>query len=143
MIKIEKINKEDLSSIIRIGKKISEFQVSDTGIFWSFNQLSRWSKNKNDVCFIAKDHNNIIGFVLFSCHMPTKKSILENIWIDPTYRKKGIARRLIDQALKNLGKKNISYIMGFVSEKNKKNLFFFKKVGFNIGKKGYWIDKKV
>ncbi|KKS44299.1 hypothetical protein A2567_03135 [Candidatus Azambacteria bacterium RIFOXYD1_FULL_42_11] len=143
MVKIRKINSKDLSSIIKIGKKINEFQISNTGIFWSRDQLARWTKSKNDICLIAEDHNNIVGFVLFACHLPTKKSTFENIWVDSAYRKKGIARHLIDRALKNLDKKNISYIMGFVSENNKEHLSFLKKVGFSVGNKGHWIDKLI
>lgn len=81
--------------IYEIGTDNEEFEVSDDkDIFWDKDSLEYWFDNQNNVCLVAEENEEIVGFVLSHIHIPTGKVEIENIFVEDSHRKRGIASKL-------------------------------------------------
>ena len=98
--------------------------------------------DKKDSCIIvAKDENNTIlgygfGFIMDHGNVyDNKMAQLDAVYIKPEYRKKGIARQII-QYFSEWSKQNKAlYIELKVCNNNKKAIELYEKEGFSIDKK--------
>lgn len=140
---IRKIKAQDIDALIKLGTKVKEFRVSRLGNFWSKKQLLAWSKSNNDLMLVALKNQAIVGYALFSVHLPTKKATFENLWVNPNYRGQNIASLLVKHSQKKLKEININYLVAIVSADNKAIKNFLKLHRFSIGKKVIWVDKKL
>lgn len=139
-MKIRKLQKKDIAEIIRIGRRVQEFDVSKIAVFWNKNQLEKLAKSRNDVCIIVEDKGKVIGFAITTSNRATGKVTLENSWVHPDLRDKNIGTSLAKELLQRLKAKGYSYIMGFTLLPESK-LGFLKRNGFLVGKRGTWIDR--
>ena len=140
MNKIRRFEEKDVRQIIKIGKSVKEFKVSDTSVFWPEKLLERWLKSSDDVMLVAENSDKIIGFVFFAYHTPTTKAVLENIWVDSVNRKTGLAEELFNEGMNRLKNIGCTYVVGFVSEKNQVARNFFINRGLIEKEKVIWID---
>lgn len=141
---IRKAKVSDVDFIYTVGKKVKEFQVDPkVGGFWSKKDIKNWILSKDDVCLIAEEKGEIVGFALFSHHVPTAKVVFENAWVKESFRSKGIASKLFKEGLKELRKKGADYICSLTKEDAFSSLAFQKKNRFNKGYKFFWFHRKI
>ncbi len=67
---------------------------------------------------------------------------IENVFVKPDWRKRGLASHLIIEGIRYLQKCNLDYIQLLVETKNESALKHYKSIGFEIRKeeKRYWIN---
>lgn len=93
----------------------SEFNVK-----YSDNVYTNW--------LVYIDNNKIIGFLNYDSIYD--KAEIEYIYVDPLYRKSGIATKLFNKMLEDLDKKNINSITLEVRSDNTSAINFYEKNGF-------------
>ena len=93
----------------------SEFNVK-----YSDNVYTNW--------LVYIDNNKIIGFLNYDSIYD--KAEIEYIYVDPLYRKSGIATKLFNKMLEDLDKKNIDSITLEVRSDNTSAINFYEKNGF-------------
>ena len=93
----------------------SEFKVK-----YSDNVYTNW--------LVYIDNNKIIGFLNYDSIYD--KAEIEYIYVDPLYRKSGIATKLFNKMLEDLDKKNIDSITLEVRSDNTSAINFYEKNGF-------------
>ena len=142
-IKIRKMVYFDIPQIIKILKKELNFKVSVNNEVWSKEQLERWVKSKSDVLLIAEQNKKIIGFVMFACHGPTKKVMLENAWVIPEFRGKRVIEKLVKHGLKLLKDKGFIYICSLVKIDNISSIKFLEKLSFIKGFSFSWLYRRI
>ena len=81
----------------------------------------------NDEILVYEENSSILGFICYSRMYETIDILY--IVVDPKYRRKGIATRLIEELYKIDG---IKHVMLEVSKENTGAIEFYKKQGFNI-----------
>ena len=140
-MKIRKIQNKDINKIYQLGIDEKEFEVSEDMLFWSKKQLKKWISSNDDVLLVAEDNKKIVGFIMSAIHKPTQKVTIENIYVVEEYRKKGLAKKLLNETLKIFRKKGIKFINAFVDDKNTASFNFFKKNNFKVFSKFYWVYK--
>ena len=97
---------------------------------------------KNDSCIIvAKNENDAIlgygfGFIMdYGDVYDNKVAQLDAVYIKPEYRKKGIARQIIQYFTEWSKNNKVSYIKLKVCNNNNKAVKLYEKEGFSIDKK--------
>lgn len=142
MISIRRIELKDLKSVCDAGISEKRFSISkEVNGFWTMEQLRSWIKNDSDVCLLAEENGALLGFILSQLHTPTGKACIENIYVFPDHRGKGVGSKLAKSCLKELNKNGAKYY-SFLSEiDNLENISLWKKLGFNQGKTMTLFDK--
>ncbi|WP_425390665.1 aminoglycoside 6'-N-acetyltransferase [Ekhidna sp.] len=107
-------------------------------------------KSKNETAFIAKNHGIYLGFIQLSLRHEyvegTSSSpvlYMEGIYVDPSHRKEGIAKKLVEKA-QLWGKTNGCTEMAsdsFISNKN--SIDFHQSVGFEEVSRLVTFKKKI
>ncbi|MFZ2523423.1 MAG: GNAT family N-acetyltransferase [Minisyncoccia bacterium] len=140
--KIRRLQKGDITQIINFGLSEKAF-VMDAGVFWSRDQLEKWSESRSDVLLVAINQNNqVIVFSFYACHMPTFKVTWENLYVKPECREQGIASALIEEGMRILKDLGYRYIMLCVNSDDRgKFLGLLEKHCFAKGPEVIWVDK--
>lgn len=86
--------------------------------------------------FVAEIDNKIVGIVHYVIH-PTTGSIddicyMQDLYIDESYRRKGIGLSLVEKLSEFGRSQNWSRIYWFAASSNEKAKDFYKKIGFKL-----------
>lgn len=129
-------------NIERIDRNSVYFQrLVELGIkLWpdnSYNDLYDEFKNSNHIFFGATFNNYLIGFIQISIRTDyvngstnSPVGFIEGIFVDENYRKKGIARKLVDRAVCYFKNEGIKEIASDVLIDNIDSQNFHKSIGF-------------
>jgi ribosomal protein S18 acetylase RimI-like enzyme len=140
---IRKMKVSDIDFILEVGKREEEFRVSKKlGGFWSKDQLTAWINSKDDVMLIAEE-KEIVGFIMSSLHKPTGKATFENMWVNPNFRRKGLATKMTQIMIKKLKENGAEYICGMSKVENESIINFLMKEGFDKGYPFFSMGKKI
>lgn len=141
-MEIRAATKKDVVILETIGKSIKEFQV-DPKIegFWSIDQLTNWVASKDDVCLLAEENGEVVGFALFAHHVPTGKVTWENCWVHQDHRGSCLVSDLTKEGLKQLKEKGATYICGLAEIENISSQKFLEKNGFQKGFDFVWLHR--
>lgn len=103
----------------------------------SHNDLYDEFKNSNHIFFGATFNNYLIGFIQISIRTDyvngsttSPVGFIEGIFVDENYRKKGIARKLVDRAVSYFKNEGIKEIASDVLIDNIDSQNFHKSIGF-------------
>ena len=139
-MKIREAKIKDIDEILSIGNKIGEFRISEGLInFWPRHILQNCIKSKTDLLIVAEKEYKIIGFIVVNYNNTFKKAIIENIYIVPKFRKRGIAKQLLDIAIEKVISLKCEYICALTN--NKEAIDFYKRSGFEKGNEFAWLGK--
>jgi len=143
-IMVRQMHLDDVVSVYELGRTVEEFKVSEsTDAFWPISIIEDLVNSENDITLVAEDEKNIVGFLIVTNHILSKKATFENMYILPDYREKGIASRLYNEAEKKMCDLGMKYVCSYVEERNEKTLNYLKKCGFIIGKDYHWLVKEI
>lgn len=91
----------------------------------------RLSKSDNGV-FVAEKEGSVVGYVF--CDVIREGSVntlyIDDLCVDPSARKMGIARKLMDKTKEYAKEKNCAYLMLNVWEFNENAVRFYENYGF-------------
>ena len=136
---IRKILEQDIGVIYQSGISEINFQIGvDSSSFWAKDVLQRWIKSESDVTLLAEQENSMIGFILANYHIPTRKAVVENLWVDPKHRNKGIGFQLMHECLEQLLQKGAQFVCAFT--KDDAVISFLEKNDFEKGQYFAWMN---
>lgn len=139
---IRKAKLSDVNNLLSIGKNISYFQATEGSAgFWTKEQLTRWIKSKQDVILIEEEKGEILGFVTFAHHVPTRKATFENAWVHQDHRGQGIIDRLIDHSIPILKSKGVKSICTLVELDNLRSQKALERNQFEKGHDFVWMNR--
>jgi aminoglycoside 6'-N-acetyltransferase I len=102
-----------------------------------FDNCLQIMKSVNQKFFIAKSGDNYIGFVQLSIRMDyvegtssSPVAYIEGLYVEPNYRKQGIANRLVNKAEIWALEKNCTEIASDTELNNANSIEFHKAIGF-------------
>ncbi len=134
---IRQLTQDDLNDLLLMGNEEPEFRIG-SGVFWTESQLKRWIDSPDDLCLGAFLDGRLAGFVLAAVHVPTGKATIENIHVDPRWRKKGIAGDLLEDACLRLHGMGVIGTAAFVREGNEPSQALFRSSMFVDGGLFHW-----
>lgn len=99
------------------------------------------SDKKRNIILVAEEGEKIAGFLI--AHILAGKDIfLNDLYVYPTYRRKGIASHLMHALNKISNKLRSNFSMGLVEVKNNKMQNLFKKHNYTKGHTFYYFYKE-
>jgi ribosomal protein S18 acetylase RimI-like enzyme len=111
---------------------------------WSLDELVAWISNLSDYSIGAFLNEELIGFCLSHLHIESHKVHLENIFVKQEYRRRGIARQMLDEMIKYYSAMfhKVRFV-GLVDTNNISSINLLKDYGFTIGSKMLWMQRNI
>ena len=130
-IKIEKAEAIDFKYVHALIQEFSEFQNSRDKVKITLDMMFEQKDYFNG--FVARDPNNrIIGYTNYSIiyYSWVGKSIyLDDLYVKPSFRGKGIGKKLMNKVFEIAKKENCNRVRWQVSKWNTSAIEFYKKIG--------------
>lgn len=109
--------------------------------------VSKCLKSRKHFFFLAEVDNKPVGFssaLLKSFETLTKKTkgVLDSIWIEPAFRRKGIAKALTEVRLKKLREHKLNKLLVHIRPKNKGSIANIESLGGKHTQNIYTFDIK-
>jgi ribosomal-protein-alanine N-acetyltransferase len=124
------VNDEILPEITRVQNEGFEYNRR--------NGIRRFSKKLRKTFYVIKSQNEIVGYCIYyvkpdlSFYGIRKKAIIYSLAISKNFRRKGFAKRLLKETIKEMEINNISSIFLYVDVKNSPAINLYEKIGFQI-----------
>ncbi len=87
------------------------------------------------LCFVTTVGGEIVGTIL--CGHEGRRGILRHLAVKPNFRRKGIARSLVNECLSALGKEGIKKCNTFVDDTNAEGRRFWEHMGWCVLEDNY------
>ncbi len=94
----------------------------------SRNGIERFLKRNPETCFVAENSGEVIGVIIAG--NDGRRGYIYHIAVNPEYRRKGIAKALVNSALKALRDLGINKTALVVFERNADGNAFWESIGF-------------
>ena len=133
-IKIRALAYGDLDAIVEIDKAIVGKERPE---YWSM-KIESTENRAPMTSLVAEVADTVVGFILgdvsgWEYGVPDTIGWIEIIGVHPTYQRKGVARMLFQEIVKNLKKVRVDTIYTFVNWREFDRLNFFDQMGFHKG----------
>ena len=92
--------------------------------------IERFLKRNPETCFVAEKDEKIIGVIIAG--NDGRRGYIYHTAVNPDYRKQGIGKKLVDNAMRALEKEGINKVALVVFEKNKIGNDFWENIGFTV-----------
>ncbi len=134
---------DDVDEIAKLYPAVSESMAELEPFYYSKSEQSKaYIKeiitNDDSDFIIAKDGEKIVGFALveetktppYDCFVPHKYTFIMDVVVDKAYRRKGIAKELIEEVKKWAKQRASDYIELNVLSKNEGAIALYEKMQF-------------
>jgi L-amino acid N-acyltransferase YncA len=157
-MKIRSAHEEDLENILRI---YNYSIVHTTSVYtydpFTFGMMKKWFGHKQEEGFpivVAEIEGEVVGYASYGefRNWPAYKFTVEHsVHIDSNYRRKGIAKKLLDELIHLAKSKDLHSMVGCIDADNKSSIDFHENLGFkevaHMKEVGYkfdrWLDLKI
>ena len=92
--------------------------------------MKRFLIRNPDTCFVAEIDNKIVGVIIVG--NDGRRGYIYHTAVNPQYRKRGIAKSLVDTVMTALQKIGINKVALVVFDRNKTGNDFWEKMGFTV-----------
>jgi predicted N-acetyltransferase YhbS len=133
-LKIRTFRKDDLDAIVEIDEKVlGENRRS----YWE-GKMELMERKSSQVSLVAEMSGEVVGFILgdisgWEFGVPETVGWIDTIGVDPAYQKRGLAKALAHELIKNLKALGVKTIYTLVSWNDWDLLQFFHAMGFTRG----------
>ncbi|MDI6794518.1 MAG: GNAT family N-acetyltransferase [bacterium] len=143
-ISVRRLTAVDVLDLLGIGVSQPEFECAELPDSWKEEELRLWLQSEFDICLGAYDiGGQLVGDCLSHVHVEANKVHIENVFVTPKFRRKGIASgmlRILKNSYENAFPDKRFRLIGVVLCSNRKAIRTFEKAGFGIGEKCYWLQ---
>ena len=134
----------DSKILLRMLNSSLELQTNEEGNTYTIDWINDTLKDKKRNLFlIAEEDNKIAGFLIAEIWVNKRYSFINDTYIIPEYRRKGIASDLMKEYEIRCKRLKIKTIIGLVLTTNKKMHKFKEKLGYKRGNSFYLYEKRL
>ncbi|TYB31905.1 MAG: GNAT family N-acetyltransferase [Candidatus Mcinerneyibacterium aminivorans] len=124
-IKIKKINIDMYEELFQLWKKIEGIGLRNAD---KKENIEKYLKRNKGYSFAAFHDGKLIGSLLAG--HDGRRGYLYHLAVNPDFRRKGIAKQLLEQSIEKLKKSGIKKTHIFIFKSNKEGKKFWKAVGW-------------
>ncbi len=92
--------------------------------------IDKFLKRNPDTCFVAEYDNQIVGVIIVG--NDGRRGYIYHTAVDTQYRKRGVARQLVETSMQELKKCGINKVALVVFDRNESGNAFWEKLGFTV-----------
>ena len=131
---IRTLKKDDLNAIVEIDEKVLGENRRN---YWE-GKLELMNRKSSQVSLVVEMNGEVVGFILgdisgWEFGVPETIGWIDTIGVDPAYQKRGLAKALAHELIKNLKALGVKTIYTLVSWNDWDLLQFFHAMGFTRG----------
>ena len=131
---IRTLKKDDLNAIVEIDEKVLGENRKN---YWE-GKLELMNRKSSQVSLVVEMNGEVVGFILgdisgWEFGVPETIGWIDTIGVDPAYQKRGLAKALAHELIKNLKALGVKTIYTLVSWNDWDLLQFFHAMGFTRG----------
>ena len=131
---IRTLKKDDLNPIVEIDQKVLGENRRN---YWE-GKLELMNRKSSQVSLVVEMKGEVVGFILgdisgWEFGVPETIGWIDTIGVDPAYQKRGLAKALAHELIKNLKAFGVKTIYTLVSWNDWDLLQFFHAMGFTRG----------
>jgi len=133
---IRSVTHDDLNNLVLIFEEYRAFYKCNSDLISAYKFISERIENKDAEIFVAEADNQLVGFIqlypLFSSTRMKKLWLLNDLFVQPFYRGRGISKELITKAKQLANETNSA---GLILETVKTNEIanqLYKREGFEL-----------
>lgn len=144
LYKVRPFRRSDLEQLTSFWKELlSDSTAAVSPVLVTDENVSRWQRyvmkiheEDENQFFVAEFDGRLVGYILFlkQSEYPLTTSAswasINELYVDLSYRRKGIGIKLMEQALKYLKTKGITYVRINVNVGNQAAINLYRKFGF-------------
>jgi len=127
-----------------MGKAVTEFAVTDNTVtFWPKTVLDN-AVGSDDIVMLVAEDDGVAGFLIAQYSYGLKKAVIENVYVHPDKRGRGIDDSLLKRALEILREKGCEFVSTQVPSGTQAGVSLFEENGFRRGEELFiWLDKSL
>ena len=137
---------EDTDIIYELGKTVTEFAVTDNTVtFWPKTVLDNAVRSGDIVMLVAED-DGVAGFLIAQYSAGLKKAVIENVYVHPDKRGRGMDDLLLKRALEILREMGCEFVSTQVPSGAgaQSAVSLYEENGFRRGEQLFiWLDKSL
>lgn len=133
---IRDLKRKDINNIKELAYVVWEdtyssiipLEIQNKTILEAYSEESMNKRFQDSKMLVAEMNEKIVGYAFFSGNIDSKEVYLESIYVDPSYQKRGIGLRLLNEGLSrftNYNKITLTIMKGNI------NLTFYEKLNFS------------
>jgi len=133
-VSLRPLTSSDVEGIVEIDQRILGKRRQS---FWK-KKVRAVESNSPPTGLVAELDKNVIGFILgevsgWEFGVPASVGWIDTIGVDPHYQKKGVAKALMGELIKNFREAGVKNIYTLVNWSDWDLLQFFRRMGFTRG----------
>jgi ribosomal protein S18 acetylase RimI-like enzyme len=136
---------DDVGAVHESGTSVEAFQTSPLEAsetpFWPADRLREWVQADEDVLLVAEAGGDVVGYFLSHHHETTGTAYIENLFVDPPYRRRGIGTELLETGVERIVARGGRYIAALTKTHNEPMQNLLREAGFNEGETFVWMDR--
>lgn len=132
---LETMQAQDLAQVVELGLLTPEIQDSAQPDFFSLETLRDWLKSPTDPLYVARQAEQVKGFVIGSFHPLARIGYIYDLVIAPEARGLGLGSALLYLALERFQQQAAREIWCLVHEQNQLASQLFERYGLKKGRR--------
>jgi ribosomal protein S18 acetylase RimI-like enzyme len=133
----------DFAEVYELGRR--SYEVTDKPYnYWSIREVADHLEGNPGLCFVAEADGRVVGFILGdeTFEIIDDTAHLEWIAVDEQYRRRGIARRLMEEAVAAIERLGKEAVVADIAADNPYSRGLAEKVGFAEGLSVTYFTKR-
>lgn len=131
----------DIPQVYALGENVDEFHTSDQAPnFWPEDVLKTCVDKEDVYFFVAELQNKVAGFIIANCNKSLSKTLIENIFVKPDQRGKGIGSQLARKVIDTAKSEQYQFISVLTPPDDIAAIKTYEKAGFTKGETFLWLD---
>ncbi len=144
---IREMKQDDLQDVAKLLDAYRVFYGKESDYFAGYDFLKERFKKDESIVFVAEEDGKLVGFTqlypIFTTVRLNRGYLLNDIYVDRAYRKRGIGSALLQRTFDYGEEQNASFVLLETAVDNTTAQSVYKKVGMHLEDDVYYFNKNL
>ena len=116
---------DDYGAVVELWKRVAGLEIAEGD---DREGVAQFLVRNSELSRVATDGSTIVGAAL--CGHDGHRGHIYHLAVDPTYRRRGLGKRLLDECLEGLRRAGVKRVIIMVADDNPRGREFWKRCGW-------------
>jgi N-acetylglutamate synthase len=116
---------DDYGAVVELWKRVAGLEIAEGD---DREGVAQFLVRNSELSRVATDGSTIVGAAL--CGHDGRRGHIYHLAVDPTYRRRGLGKRLLDECLEGLRRAGVKRVIIMVADDNPRGREFWKRCGW-------------